>query len=63
MTVNYIIKGRLGNAIFRYMACVIMCIHKNKDYSINNRGNITVTDEIFYKLSQCLLKKEEINIK
>ena len=63
MTVNYIIKGRLGNAIFRYMACVIMCIHTNKDYSIYNRGNITVTDEMFYKLSQSLLKKEEINIK
>ena len=63
MTVNFIIKGRLGNAIFRYMACVIMCIHTNKDYSIYNRGNIIVTDEMFYKLSQSLLKKEEINIK
>ena len=63
MTVNFIIKGRLGNAIFRYMACVIMCIHTNKDYSIYNRGNIRVTDEMFYKLSQSLLKKEEINIK
>lgn len=63
MTVNFIIKGRLGNAIFRYMASVIMCIHTNKDYSINNRGNVRVTDEMFYKLSQSLLKKEEINIK
>ena len=63
MKVNFIIKGRLGNAIFRYMACVIMCIHTNKDYSIYNRGNIRVTDEMFYKLSQILLKNEEINIK
>jgi hypothetical protein len=63
MTINFKVRGRLGNAIFRYMACIIMCIHTNKEYSIHNTGNITVTDEMFYKLSQSLLKEEEINIK
>ena len=51
MFVNFIIKGRLGNAIFRYMACSIMCIKYNYTYCINNNQQYNCSDEEFYDIN------------
>jgi len=60
MTVNFVIKGRLGNAIFRYLACVIISIFCNKDYSINNKGNLNLTDKLFFEVSKKLLQSKNL---
>ena len=62
MTVNFVIKGRLGNAIFRYMACAILCIVTNSEYSSNSGGNIGLTDDMFLNLSHSLLKDNHITL-
>jgi hypothetical protein len=47
MIFNFCIRGRLGNAIFRYMASVIMCIYYDGLYSINNNQRQNCSDELF----------------
>jgi len=47
MNINFVIRGRLGNAIFRYMACVIMCKYYNGNYTINKHSGINITDNQF----------------
>ena len=56
--------GRLGNAIFRYLASAIYCIHYNCDYStdksnIDYRKLIYCTETVFNKISNDLLKNVE----
>ena len=72
MSIDFKIRGRLGNAIFRYMASVIMHLITNKEYNVYNdmklniwnihHNGIKITDNYFYELSQKLLKEEKINI-
>jgi len=51
MNFIFIPKGRLGNAIFRYMGCVVMCIKYNGNYStIIYNINYTINDKIFIDL-------------
>jgi hypothetical protein len=53
MIVNFIPAGRLGNAIFRYMASVIICIYYNGKYNISNNSNypgFRLNDNIFLKI-------------
>jgi hypothetical protein len=47
MSVNFIIRGRLGNAIFRYFAMSIICIKTNKSCVIGKRMKYDCTDDIF----------------
>ena len=49
MTINFTVKGRLGNAIFRYMACAVICIISNNKYNHLSKGSIVMTDEFFLK--------------
>ena len=62
MIVNFVPRGRLGNAIFRYMACFIICKYYNGTYSINNNSGLNVTDELFNNISNNILQKEIINL-
>jgi hypothetical protein len=62
MSVNFVIKGRLGNAIFRYMACVILCIATNTEYSSKSVGIVGLTDDIFLNLSHSLLEDKHITL-
>ena len=51
MNFIFIPKGRLGNAIFRYMGASIMCIKYDGNYStIINNINYTINDKIFIDL-------------
>tara|TARA_Y100000389_G_scaffold202084_1_gene246486 strand:+ start:999 stop:1790 length:792 start_codon:yes stop_codon:yes gene_type:complete len=51
MNFIFIAKGRLGNAIFRYMGCLVMCIKYNGKYStIINNINYRINDKIFLDL-------------
>lgn len=44
----FIPKGRLGNAIFRYLGCSILCIKYNGEYSTDiNNINCIINDKIF----------------
>jgi len=56
-----IIRGRLGNAIFRYMACSIMCIYYNCTYNIENSNNnlnqISMSDNDFINICNNILQK------
>ena len=45
MIVNFCVRGRLGNAIFRYMASTIICLYYNGEYSINNNQQYNCSDE------------------
>ena len=50
MEVNFIILGRLGNAIYRYMASVVVCIKYNANYVVNNFQNNNLTDNDFFNI-------------
>lgn len=62
MSINFLVKGRLGNAIFRYMACVVICIITNKKYNHFPKGSIKMTDEQFFEISKKILNGENINL-
>lgn len=50
MRVNFLVKGRLGNAIYRYIASSLFCIVYNYEYVINESQNTNLTDSDFYKI-------------
>ena len=55
--ISFVIKGRLGNAIFRYLACSIMCLFYDGTYVINNNNNsIDCSDELFNQIGDKILK-------
>lgn len=47
MSVVFIPKGRLGNAIFRYLACSIFAIKYDLKYKVNSNYNSVITDKTF----------------
>jgi len=61
MTINFIIRGRLGNAIFRYMASVIICLHFNVTYSINKIQIDNLSDEEFLKICNSIIGNHILN--
>lgn len=58
MKVNFVILGRLGNAIYRYMAAAIICIVYNGNYVVNLRQNDNLNDNDFYNIFINNNKKE-----
>ena len=58
MIINFCIRGRLGNAIFRYMASVIMCLYYNSSYSVNIPQQNDCSDEQFIKIIKNILNKQ-----
>lgn len=58
MLINFCIKGRLGNAIFRYMASSIMCLYYNGSYSVNIPQNKNCSDELFINISKNIINKK-----
>ena len=59
MLINFCISGRLGNAIFRYMASVIMCIHYNGTYTINNKQMSECDDNEFIEIIKNIINKKK----
>ena len=59
MIVNFVIKGKLGNAIFRYMASVIMCMYYNGTYSIFNYQSHDVSDETFIEITKNIINQNK----
>lgn len=55
MLFNFTITGRLGNAIFRYMASVIMCIYFNGEYTIQNQQQYNLSDEQFIEIVKLII--------
>lgn len=62
MIINFFTIGRLGNAIFRYMASVIMCIYYNGTYTINNKQGYDCSDEKFIEIIKNIISKNKIPI-
>jgi hypothetical protein len=63
MIVKFIVRGRLGNAIFRYMASFIMCKYYDGKYveqGINGKYNLS--DEEFYKIQKDILEQKLNNL-
>jgi hypothetical protein len=58
MIINFCTKGRLGNAIFRYMASSIMCLYYNGSYSVNIPQNKNCSDELFINIIKNIINKE-----
>ena len=56
MNINFCIRGRLGNAIFRYMAATIMCLYYNGKYVINHRQQHNCSDELFLNIINHVLQ-------
>ena len=50
MEVNFVILGRLGNAIYRYIASTLVCILYNGNYVINKKQYANLTDTDFYNI-------------
>lgn len=50
MIVYFIPKGRLGNAIFRYLACALFCIKYNASYNITTSYRFIHFDDEQFKL-------------
>ena len=62
MIVNFVIRGRLGNAIFRYLASAIMCLNYNGTYFINNNQQENCTDKLFLQIVKELYNNNKLNI-
>jgi len=60
MNFNFCIRGRLGNAIFRYMATAIMCLFFNGNYTININEKNNCSDEYFIDIIKSIIKKDKI---
>jgi hypothetical protein len=50
MEVNFVILGRLGNAIYRYIASSIVCMLYNGIYVVNKDQCENLTDNDFYNI-------------
>jgi hypothetical protein len=64
MKVNFIVIGRLGNAIFRYLASAILCIHYNAEYILTIKppeNNINIDEVAFLKIIDGLTNSNESN--
>jgi hypothetical protein len=48
--INFMPRGRLGNAIFRYMACSILCMEQNGKYVVEQRQQLSLSDSGFTQL-------------
>lgn len=59
MNINFCIRGRLGNAIFRYMATAIMCLYYNGLYVINNYQQQNCDDNLFLNIISHIIKKQK----
>jgi len=57
MIINFCTKGRLGNAIFRYMASAIMCLYYNGSYSVNISQTKNCSDELFINIIKNIINK------
>lgn len=62
MFVNFIIRGRLGNAIFRYMAAVIMSLYFNGTYVINNEQKFSLNDDQFLEISKLIIDNKLLTL-
>lgn len=64
MDVHFMIRGRLGNAIFRYLACSIICIHYNAKYENNgiHHPGMTITEDIFKTICFCVLHSKPLPV-
>lgn len=62
--IYFVIRGRLGNAIFRYLACSIMCLFYEGSYNINknNENYIECSDEFFLQIKDKILENELLPI-
>jgi hypothetical protein len=58
MYVNFCITGRLGNAIFRYMASAIICINFNGKYVVDMNQQINCSEGLFLSISKKLINNE-----
>lgn len=47
MNIYFIPRGRLGNALFRYLACALFCIIYNSNYCVNGNKYEYITDNYF----------------
>lgn len=65
MDIQFAIAGRLGNAIFRYMACSLMCMKYKGIYRIeSSRDNSTpISDDTFIGVKDCMMKNAIIKFK
>ena len=60
MNINFCIRGRLGNAIFRYMAASIMCLYYNGIYVINKTQEQNCNDELFLNIISHIMKNQKM---
>lgn len=60
MSVNFIIRGRLGNAIFRYMASAIISIYFSVPYSINSFQGEEISDKQFLEITNDIINRNKI---
>ena len=62
MIVKFVARGRLGNAIFRYMASAIICIIFNAEYSVENLNFYTIdmNDQKFLNIANNILNNVKI---
>lgn len=59
MKLNFVILGRLGNAIFRYLASATMCILYDGEYVVNEYKTQNLSDELFFTITNNFIKSPE----
>jgi hypothetical protein len=65
MHIKFCVGGRLGNAIFRYMACTIMCLYYHGKYIINFRDNNNdkiknCNEDLFLEIIKNIMNNEKL---
>lgn len=48
--VNFTPRGRLGNAIFRYMACAIICMEQDVEYVVEQHQSFNLNESDFTRI-------------
>lgn len=65
MSVTFGIRGRLGNAIFRYMAASVICIICKVDYHCDQsqkHNGTSITDEDFFNISKHIINGDNVHL-
>lgn len=60
MYINFTIAGRLGNAIFRYLAVSIMCLYYDGTYVVNESQEQNFDDSLFLSIISDIMNNQKL---
>ena len=59
----FIPRGRLGNAIFRYLAASVLCIKYNGSYVVYGHNQAIIDDRAFLSIANAIINSKPVNLR